>query len=65
MKQFNDWTEEDRKRLRQYRRAIKQTQIDLAKTFNVSSSTISLWESGERKPHRLQRPIIRKLIANY
>lgn len=37
-------------RLKQIRKEKGMTQIDLAKTLGVSSSTVAMWETGKRKP---------------
>lgn len=48
-------------RLKELRKSRNKTTIELAQALNVSTSTVGMWESGQRVP----RDELKKSIADY
>ena len=49
--------------LKEYRRAMRWTQDEIAKQWNYSLETISAWERGKRNPHVQEIPRLAKLLG--
>lgn len=46
--------------MRKYRTLLGLTQMDIAKQLGVSPNTVSMWETGERKPDII---VLKKLTS--
>ncbi len=55
--------EQESRRIRSLREALKLTQEEFARELGVSFTTVSRWENGHGKPSRLARRQLEELAA--
>lgn len=52
----------DGQTIREARKALGLTQVDLGRKVGVDAITVSRWERGELRPHPLRLPKLRRVL---